>query len=766
MRNKLVGKLKNIWKKLNKKYLVIAGVVVTIIMAVVLIVRADLFNRGMTVAEVSKMICYASYDKEYLDSLQIDGYWYDNYIKLCNEKGYFSGKDANDKVTYSDMRTIAKGLGITDKKINSKLWFWGVVSRDKLIDIYINMLPMFPYGSDVKTIDAALAGTPSNISELGEWKAYTSKGIYGFTGLILDDKIDKQVSMIVCKDEILAVVSVTAEEVIYKNIWVKYTTDNKIYTNIYGVDREFDVEGLERHVSKVLSDVKIVKGQVKNVDIKTDTISGKVLSATSQYIEIEGYGKVDLDEDFMIYDISDDFKVSDYQNIILGYSLQDFVVANGMVCGAVINKSLEVDNVRVLIKNTGYKSIFHENVSVTSDKPYEVKVGEVTNGYGAGEVLEISKDSEMFAEGRITVKPADDGEIKILNVNRSQGAPSYKGHIELAVSEDGITIVNDVNVEEYLKRVVPSEMPASFGVEALKVQAVCARSYVYRQLSNKHYSQYGAHVDDSTQYLVYNNTVEYESSNKAIADTNGLVLSHNGNIVQAYYYSTSCGVGSDVGLWGTDVTKYPYFVSRDIGSESRNLDMTDEAVFEKFINNTYDTDYDRDFPLYRWSMSESVDEISKGFNIKLAAQYAQYPERVLTLKDGAYKSQEIDTVGDIKDIMVTKRASGGAVVELVVTGSKATVKISSESVVRNLFGNENVILKTLKDERRWDNLPSAFCMFKKVCEGGKVVGFEIKGGGYGHGIGMSQNAVKTMVKNGMTYDEVLQFFYPGTSFLE
>lgn len=760
---------KNIWNRINKKWLIIGGFIATVILALVLIVWVDVFDRGISVAEASKMICYASFDEEYLDGLEIEGYWYDNYIKLCKEKGYFQGKNAKDKVTYSDCRKLAKELGVVDDKLNMKLMFPGVIEKRKFIELYLQMLPMFEYGSGVKEVEVALAGTPSNISELGEWRAYTSEGIYGFTGLILDDKIDKQISMIVCRDEILTVTEVISEEVVYRNIWVKYTTDNKIYTNIYGVDREFDISGLSEHVSQVLSDIRISKGEVKNVNIKTDTISGKVLSATSEYIEIEGYGKVSLDMDFMIYDISDDFKVSDYQSIILGYSLQDFVVADGMVCGAVINKQIEVDNVRVLIKNTGYKGIFHDNVSVTCDTPYEVKSGDVIKRCEASEIMEFTRDDERFTQGRIIIKPVDgsDGEIKVLNVKRSQGNPQYEGHIELDVSEGGITIVNDVNIEKYLRRVVPSEMPASFGVEALKVQAVCARSYVYRQLSNKYYSKYGAHVDDSTQYQVYNNTVEYESSNKAIEQTNGLVLSHNGKIVQAYYYSTSCGVSTDVGLWGTDVSAYPYFVSRDIGSVTRNLDLTDEATFEKFITNKYDTDYDSTFPLYRWKLSESVSEISSGFNAKLASAYSQYPDRVLTLqKDGNYKSSEITSVGDIEDISVVRRASGGAILEMVVTGSKATVKLTSESVVRNMFGNSAVTLVTNKDTRNVDNLPSAFCIFKKVYDGDKLKGFDVIGGGYGHGIGMSQNAVKTMVNSGMTFDEILKFFYPGTSFLE
>ena len=61
------------------------------------------------------------------------------------------------------------------------------------------------------------------------------------------------------------------------------------------------------------------------------------------------------------------------------------------------------------------------------------------------------------------------------------------------------------------------------------------------------------------------------------------------------------------------------------------------------------------------------------------------------------------------------------------------------------------------------SLPSTFCIFKPVYEQGALSGYRIIGGGYGHGIGMSQNAVNGMVKDAMNYQQILQFFYPGTA---
>lgn len=71
--------------------------------------------------------------------------------------------------------------------------------------------------------------------------------------------------------------------------------------------------------------------------------------------------------------------------------------------------------------------------------------------------------------------------IRIDSIKRGQGNPEYSGDIELALYDEGIVVINEVDIEEYLKSVVPSEMPVSFGVNALKCQAVCARSYAYTQ---------------------------------------------------------------------------------------------------------------------------------------------------------------------------------------------------------------------------------------------------------------------------------------------
>ena len=79
---------------------------------------------------------------------------------------------------------------------------------------------------------------------------------------------------------------------------------------------------------------------------------------------------------------------------------------------------------------------------------------------------------------------------------------------------------------------------------------MCARSYAYTQLTNNYYSEYGAHIDDSVSFQVYNNTYDSAEADEAVIATAGMVAVYNCELVKTYYYSTSCGYTADVCAWG------------------------------------------------------------------------------------------------------------------------------------------------------------------------------------------------------------------------
>lgn len=530
----------------------------------------------------------------------------------------------------------------------------------------------------------------------------------------------------------------TSSEInLYKNVYVTNIEDNTITANMYGNIKKFNSGKIAEDVTGCLCDIIVENGKIVGVNTKTDVVSGKVLSVSQGSVEIEGYGSVKLDEDFIMYE-KENSLISNYSSIIVGYALQDFIVADGEVCGAIKNKPLQADNIRVIIKTSGFRDIFFNEAVFCADSGMIVETGEESYETAPGEMVVFNPDTEDFNEGRIKLIPKS-GEIQFQSVNRGVGTPSYGGTIEVSLYDEGIVIVNEVGIEDYLKKVVPSEMPSGFNLEALKCQAVCARSYAYTELSNNYYSAYGAHIDDSIQFQVYNNSQRAESTDTAVDETAGQVLSYNGEVVKTYYYSTSCGSTTDVTLWGNTTENYPYFVAECVGGVDRGLTLTVESEFNTFIKGENEADYDYDCTLYRWSMEESVKEISEGF-VRSTGK----------------------NVGNITDIEVLERVNGGAAVKVKVTGDKGDTVIDSESAIRAAFGNANVDMNTKSGTTRYANLPSTFCVFEKVTEGKKLTGFKITGGGYGHGIGMSQNAANKMAES-MTYAQILEFFYRGTT---
>lgn len=155
---------------------------------------------------------------------------------------------------------------------------------------------------------------------------------------------------------------------------------------------------------------------------------------------------------------------------------------------------------------------------------------------GAGEAVEITQDSQWFQNGCIVIRPENtEAGISVENLERAQGVPVYEGTLEVYQGSNGLVLVNELPLETYLKYVVPSEMPASYAQEALKAQAVCARTYAYRQMLNNSLSDYHAQVDDSVSYQVYNNTQRQDSTDQAVDATAGKILTCGGEPITAYF---------------------------------------------------------------------------------------------------------------------------------------------------------------------------------------------------------------------------------------
>ncbi len=131
----------------------------------------------------------------------------------------------------------------------------------------------------------------------------------------------------------------------------------------------------------------------------------------------------------------------------------------------------------------------------------------------------------------------------------------YDGSIEIIPKAEGLIIVNELFLEKYLTRVVPSEMPATYEKEALKAQAVCARTYAWKQIQEQRLHELEADVDDTVNFQVYGNMERQKAATEAVKrETEGQILRQDGEAVEAYYFSTSAGVTSTDEIWGSDET--------------------------------------------------------------------------------------------------------------------------------------------------------------------------------------------------------------------
>ncbi|MFR8564382.1 MAG: SpoIID/LytB domain-containing protein [Blautia sp.] len=354
-----------------------------------------------------------------------------------------------------------------------------------------------------------------------------------------------------------------------------------------------------------------------------------------------------------------------------------------------MNTEKEEPLIRVLIMDSGYQSYYHQSVSLTWQGQEYVFDGETC---GEEEL------SCMFEGGR-------EG-IQISSVQREQGTPIYRGSLKITKKPEGFLIVNTLPLETYLEAVVPSEMPSSYPAEALKAQAVCARTYAWKQIKEKKLESYGADVDDSVNYQVYNNIGPEESTTQAVKETEGKILSQNGKPIEAYYFSTSAGVTSTDEIWGAE-SSAPYLKSVDCS-------------------------FDSEEPWRTWET-----EISRE-NVEQRAQRIEGCE------------------GSLTGLEVTGKSESGAVTRLRVHTEGGDGEVANEYEIRSFLAPDREIFAGKEKEKKNGGslLPSAYFSLEETEKG-----FFIRGGGYGHGVGMSQTAAGKMAEEGYTWEEILMYFF-------
>jgi stage II sporulation protein D len=693
----------------------------------------------------------------------------------------FTGKDASswqkilditkqEYISYGNVVAVLNQLNVLseESKEYAKVKASKKFPREEWFQVFDKLVVCLDTDNKVSYKDVFLLADKSICETLNDNEIYTDQGIIGWSNSNdRNNYMYRSCKTILYDNNIVGVVSSSEAEYQLSNAYFVTGDDTGFTIFMDGKYFKYNNRPLENKISSEIGDIVFGSGEIKQINIKGDKISGKLLSIHEDSLEIEEYGLVPIDSNFKVYKEYGELQELSINDLLVGYNVTEFIVANGKISAGLVMKDLVVDNIRVLIKSSGYESLFHENVVLKGDTDFTIYFGDKKEEkHPANEKLTIDANSNLWEGNRIKIVPDTlSGKLTLLSVQRDCGNPAYGGSIEIVKDDNGLVIINEVSMEEYLYYVVPSEMPESYGMEALKAQAVCARSYAYNHILNTAYSQYGAQVDDSVSYQVYCNQGESALCTQAVKETYGQVLAKDDTVIDTFYFSTSCGHTTNCDVWVDKNDKdRSYLEAKFVGADNSDLNLSDETVFYDFIkNNTYNG-YESQEPWYRWSTTIPVATLSDTLNSRLASRYSANPELILVKnKNGDFESKEIADIGTIKNITVIHRNEGGVLHTVIVEGSKATIEVITEYNIRYLLAP--IATQITKNDgstiEGFSLLPSAYCVIEKVNDNKKLTGFKFTGGGYGHGVGMSQNGAKIMANNNYKYGDILTYFFSG-----
>ena len=345
----------------------------------------------------------------------------------------------------------------------------------------------------------------------------------------------------------------------------------------------------------------------------------------------------------------------------------------------------------------------------------------------------------------VIVCPA--GLLGVKDLKRKGEPAVYHGAFELVQSPNhkGFYLVNIVEIQEYLKGVVPNEMPIRFGLEALKAQTVAARNYVLAP-RKKAYDEFDV-VDSVASQVYYGANTETDISTRAVIETDGVVALYDNEMILTLYSSTAGGYTESYANSFSDPNNKvfptehkPYLVA--VPDEEEFPKLNDEERAKEFYSQRVPS-YDIESPYYRWQKEWAAGELE---NILKKTLPAQSKTGFIT---PAFSSS--DELGTIKDIKVMKRGESGKAIEIELMTTKGCYRIAKELVIRRVFQKDGI------------SLPSANVVFEKKLDNyGNITDITAYGGGFGHGVGMSQYGAGYMAtKLNQPYYNILRHYYKG-----
>lgn len=317
---------------------------------------------------------------------------------------------------------------------------------------------------------------------------------------------------------------------------------------------------------------------------------------------------------------------------------------------------------------------------------------------------------------------------------------AYSGIVEIRLDHEGkLCAISEVPIDVYLRGVVPAEMPAGFPTEALKAQAVAARSEVLAKLHTRHLNDFVDVCATVHCQLYAGVTHEDPRTNEAVIETNGEVLMRDGVLMDGVYSAVCGGHTEDASLvWASPQTHGPKGVCCGDTNHMQKLDLTKEEDVREWILSKPDVycnvpaqllpvapDYTRRH--FRWEVTYNRHEL----------------EKIITRNTG-------HDIGTFYDIIPLERGVSGRLTLIEILGSHMNLKIKKEINIRRALS------PTMLES-------SCFIVDIQQDEEGLPVEITLSGAGWGHGSGMCQVGAASLALQGKSYREILAHYYPGST---
>lgn len=367
---------------------------------------------------------------------------------------------------------------------------------------------------------------------------------------------------------------------------------------------------------------------------------------------------------------------------------------------------------------------------LTSDGELFIKSGEeLTVKVEAGKLAVYKNTKKLETYVSFTATPVKEDSLFSIN-NRP-----YPGSLEFTVEGGYVRPINHVHIEEYVKGVVPREMPALWHIEALKAQTIAARTYALRFQSKV--------IDDTVSYQVYGGADGHDRSNLAVEQTKGLVIKHDGKLIEALFSSSNGGMtelNSNVWTSGKplaylDIKEDPFDPKTkwSVALDKQQIDLSKKDLSK---------------PGDWWTSVKEKDT-------------AVVPNLKNWLQSNGYNKKDIK-ITDIPVLALSDKTSGGRVTKGSIQMNFYVKDMFDEKgkLVQQTVTELNVPASKIRAMVGTDRMKSYLVVDSTSTNSERI---SIDGLGFGHGVGMSQYGAKYRAEFGQTYQEILGFYYPNTT---